>query len=319
MSVAHPFVSVIVPTHARCRLLERQLRALTAQDWPHDRTEIIVVHNHTDDGTEQMVARLAAGSPVPIHYHRTQFSGPGPSRQFGAEHARGDILAFTDDDCEATPGWIAAGARAIGTGLAVVQGRTIPNPGQPRQLLEKTVAVLGPSPFFETCNIFYDAAAFRTVGGFPEEFRERFYGEDTALGWAVRRAGYSTGFAADALVHHEVFRVTFMEWLMAPRTMRHWPELVRAYPEIRKDLFLGMFLSPLTAAFDLFMVGIIGALLHKAFLLLTLPYIALRFLDRGRLTNPVHLVARLLFGLPRATIMAGVLLGASVRARSFVL
>lgn len=320
MTDAAAFVSVIVPTHRRCDLLRHLLDSLIVQDWPRDRYEIIVVHNATEDGTAAMVAGLAAHGPVPIAYHATAFSGPGPSRQFGAERARGSILAFIDDDCTAAPGWIAAGVRAVEGGLAVVQGRTLPRPDQPRQLLEKTVSVTGPTAYFETCNIFYDAAAFRAVGGFPADFRERFYGEDTALGWAVRLAGYPTGFAPDALVHHEVFPVSFTRWLMEPRTMRHWPALVRAYPAMRGELFLGYFLSRLTAAFDLFALGLVlGALLHPALLLLTLPYLVLRFVDRGRLANPIHLVARLVFGLPRATILAAVLLRASIAARSIVL
>jgi len=315
-----PFVSVIVPTHRRRDLLRRLLASLIAQEWPRDRYEIIVVHNVTDDGTAEMVAGIAATSPVPIAYHPTHFSGPGPSRQFGAERAQGAILAFIDDDCTATPGWIAAGVRAIRSGLALVQGRTLPRPDQPRRLLEKTVTVIGPTPYFETCNIFYDAAVFHAVGGFPADFRDRFYGEDTALGWAVTLAGHPTGFAEDALVHHEVFPLSFRRWLMEPTTMRHWPALVRAYPALRKDLFLGIFLSRLTAAFDVCALGMLLALLiHPSFLLLTLPYVALRFLDRGRLRNPVHLVARLLFGLPRAAILAGVLLRSSIAARSLVL
>jgi GT2 family glycosyltransferase len=312
-------VSVIVPTHRRPVLLERLLRSLLAQDWPRDRLEIIVVHNATPDDTAARVARLAADSPVPIAYFATAFSGPGPSRQFGAQRARGAILAFIDDDCEATPGWIAAGAAAVARGLALVQGRTLPHPDQPRRLLEKTVSVTGPTPYFETCNIFYDAGAFRAVGGFPEDFRERFYGEDTALGWAVRIAGYPTGYAPEALVHHEVFAVSFMDWLLQPRAMRHWPFIVRAYPALRGELFLGYFLSPLTAAFVLFALGILGALLHPAMLVLTLPYVAIRFLDRGRLRNPVHLVARFVFGLPRAVVLSATLLASSIRARTLVL
>ncbi len=320
MTDALPFVSVIVPTHGRRALLQRLLDSLIAQDWPHDRYELIVVHNVTRDGTAEMVAARAADSPVPIAYHATQFSGPGPSRQYGADRARGTILAFIDDDCAATPGWIAAGVRGIEAGFALVQGRTLPRPDQPRRLLEKTVTVTGPTPYFETCNIFYDAAVFRAVGGFPADFRERFYGEDTALGWAVRLTGHPTGFAEDALVHHEVFPVSFRRWLMEPTTMRHWPALVRAYPALRKDLFLGVFLSRLTAAFDAFAIGVVLALLiHPVFLVLALPYVALRFLDRGRLRNPIHLLARLLFGLPRATILAATLLRSSIAARSLVL
>lgn len=316
---ARPFVSVIVPTHRRPALLRRLLVSLLAQDWPRDRYEVIVVHNATPDDTAAIVAAIAATSPVRIAYHATAFRGPGPSRQFGAARARGAVLAFIDDDCEATPGWIAAGAAAIAQGEALVQGRTLPHPGQPRRLLEKTVSVTGATPYFETCNIFYDAAVFRAVGGFPDAFVDRFYAEDTALGWTVRLAGHRTGYADAALVHHEVFAIGFREWMMAPRTMRHWPALVRAFPALRRELFLGLFLSRLTAAFDLFALGLLLAPLHAGFLALGLPYVALRFLDRGRLGNPLHLLARFVFGLPRAAVLAAVLVSASIRARSPVL
>ena len=314
-----PFVSVIVPTHRRPEMLARLLRSLLAQDWPADRFEVIVVHNATPDATEAVVRAAAAGSRVPVQYHATAFSGPGPSRQFGAERARGTILAFIDDDCEATPGWIAAGAAAITGGLALAQGRTLPRPDQPRRLLERTVSVTGPSPYFETCNIFYDRAAFDAVGGFPVDFRERFYAEDTALGWAVRRAGHATGFAPAALVHHEVFAVSLGDWLAEPRRMRHWPYLARAFPEIRRELFLGVFLSRLTAGFDLLLLGLLLAPLHAGFLLLGLPYLWIRFTERGRYRAPHLLLARLLFGLPRAVVLAATLFGASLRARSAVL
>lgn len=147
--------------------MSRLLDSLLVQDWPRDRYEIIVVHNFTPDGTEDAVRSRQREGEVQVRYFRTAFGGPGPSRQFGADQARGDVLAFIDDDCVATPAWIGAGVAEIATGFALVQGRTMQHPGQPRRLVEKTVTVEGPTLFFETCNIFYDAAAFRAVGGFP--------------------------------------------------------------------------------------------------------------------------------------------------------
>jgi glycosyltransferase involved in cell wall biosynthesis len=314
-----PFVSVIVPTHRRPALLARLLRSLLAQLWPADRMEVIVVHNATPDETAQIVNAAAVAATFPIAYHATDFSGPGPSRQFGAERARGSVLAFIDDDCEATPGWVAAGVAALGQGFALVQGQTLPNPEQPRRLMEKTVSVTGPTPYFETCNIFYDAAVFHALGGFPADFRERFYAEDTALGWTVRRAGHRTGFAPNAVVHHEVFAVPLRAWLKEPRNMRQWPYLARAFPEIRRELFLGVFLSRLTAGFALAALGVLLMPLSAWALLLVLPYVAIRFSERGRYRAPHLLLARLLFGLPRAAVLLGTLLVSSWRARSLVL
>ncbi|WP_198378421.1 glycosyltransferase [Neoroseomonas rubea] len=314
-----PFVSVIVPTYRRPALLRRLLLSLVAQDWPRDRYEVIVVHRPGDEESARAFETLARGGPMALRRLTLDVVGPGRKRQHGADHARGAILAFIDDDCEATPGWIAAGVAGISDGLALVQGRTLPHPGQPRRLLEKTISVTGATPYFETCNIFYDAGVFRAVGGFPAAFVDRWYGEDTALGWTVRLAGHRTGYAEAALVHHEVFAISVREWLLAPRTMRHWPALVRDFPALRRELFLGLFLTRLTAAFDLLAVGLLLAPLHAGFLAFALPYVALRFVDRGRLRNPLHLVARLVFGLPRAAVLAWVLLRESVRARSPVL
>ena len=315
-----PFVSVIVPTRARRALLERLLATLLAQDWPRDRYEIIVVNNHTPDGTDAFVTSLAARSEVAIQYYRTDFAGAGASRQFGAERARGSVLAFIDDDCRAAPSWIAAGARTLAQGYALVQGRTLPDPSQPRQILEKTIQVDGPTMFFETCNIFYDAAVFRAVGGFPAAFHGTVASEDTALGWTVLRAGHRAGFTADALVHHEVFRVSVASWFRAVIAVGTIHAAVRIFPEMRRHLFLRYFVSPLTAAFDAFAVGIAGAILiHPALLVLGLPYLWLRFTDRGRFKAPHILLARFLFGLPRAAMLAGVLFASSLRARCVVL
>lgn len=317
---AVPLVSVIVPTHGRAALLARLLDSLAAQDWPADRLEIIVVHNHTVDGTEAVVRARMSASAAPLHYHRTAFSRPGPSRQFGAERARGSVLAFIDDDCIATPGWIAAGVAGLADGLALVQGRTIPHPRQSRRLLEKTVQVEGPTIFFETCNIFYDAAAFRAVGGFPEQFRALRSAEDTSLGWAMREAGFRTGYTAAALVHHEVFAVGVGAWLGAVRVVESIPLVARRYPAIRAQLFAGWFLSPLTAAFNAFALGAIGgSLVHSSLAVACLPYVWLRFTDRGRFSRPHILLVRFVCGLPRASLMAVALIRGSLRARSVVL
>src|SRR5688572_26308427 len=104
-------VSVVVPTHGRPELLARLLRSLIAQEFPPHAFEIIVVHNVSNDNTEAVVRELAATSPVSICYHPTDYNGPMPSRDFGAKTARGGIVAFIDDDCIATPRWLAEGVQ----------------------------------------------------------------------------------------------------------------------------------------------------------------------------------------------------------------
>src|SRR5262249_59401994 len=92
-----PFVSVVVPTHGRRAMLERLIASLQAQVYPAGKFEIIVVHNWTADGTEELVTSLTRHISF-IAYYRKNNRSPTPSRQFGAQIARGTIVAFIDDD-----------------------------------------------------------------------------------------------------------------------------------------------------------------------------------------------------------------------------
>ncbi len=253
-----PFVSVIVPTHNRCASLVACLDGLLAQDYPTDRFEIHVVHNWSDDGTDEAVAGVARRAPVEIHYARRNGRDPAPSRQFGAQMANGAILAFVDDDCVPQTGWIAAGVAAFAPAVGFVQGATYPNPAHRRQLFEKTVHIPGPSPWFETCNIFYRKTAFDAVGGFAGPFCDLFYGEDTDLGHSVLAAGYEARFAAGAVVFHDVTAQPVHRWLMECWHLRNIPLLVSRWSGLRDSLFLGVFLSRQSAAFDMGLLGLLA-------------------------------------------------------------
>ncbi|MEJ2756459.1 MAG: glycosyltransferase, partial [Gammaproteobacteria bacterium] len=209
-------LSVIVPTHGRKLLIKRLLEALSRQSM-RDEMEVIIIHNYTNDGSEHVCIDWTLAQSFPVRYFRKNFSGPAASRDFGAHAARGDLLAFIDDDCQPIPTWARAGVSGFTLpDVGLVQGRTQPMPGQKRCLFEKTVSVIHPSIFYETCNIFYRRSSFLSVGGFSPEFITRFYGEDTDLGWKVTLSGYQKHFVPEALVYHEVFQVTIMQWLKEP-------------------------------------------------------------------------------------------------------
>ena len=98
-----PFVSVIVPTHNRPDLLRRCLPSLTTLYYPN--YEIIIVDNAPrDNATADFIQQNY--SSTQIRYLREDRAGPSWARNCGIAAARGEILAFTDDDVEVDRYWL---------------------------------------------------------------------------------------------------------------------------------------------------------------------------------------------------------------------
>ena len=311
-------VSIVVPTHGRPELLAKLLDSLVEQNFPGGTYEILVVHNVSEDDTADIVSDIAERSAVDVRYFATNFRGPHPSRRLGAHEARGRIVAYIDNDCEATRDWIASGVKAFTEGVGIVQGKTLPNPHQRSHMLQHTIQVSEATPYFETCNIFYLREAILK----PDVFRDIFSycGEDTDLAWNVMEQGYGVAFAESALVYHEKIHVTFWQWLRHPILMREVPRLARVHPGLRKHLFLGYFLDKRTALFDLLLMSfVLGLIVHPALLALGLPYFVFRFMEPIHVKNPIARLARIAFGIPRAMVTFSSLAYGSARSGSIVL
>jgi GT2 family glycosyltransferase len=317
-------VSVVIPTHGRRALLERLLESLARQTLPAADYEVLIVHNHTDDGTEEMARAWCGRQSFAARYFRKNNRGPARSRDFGAREGRGELIAFIDDDCVASPDWLAAGSAAFGGAsnarVGLVQGMTLPMPGQPQTFPCKTVTVDAASAFYETCNIFYRREAFDAVGGFSEEFLDDFYGEDTDLGWKVVRHGYERRFAPQALVHHEVFHVSFGKWLAEPLFFENLPYLVKKHPGLRAHMFHRVFVSRDTFLFDLFLAALLLLpWLPWVSLALFLVYAVERYRGGAHVGGPVQRLGRIAVGIPRGFYAWWALVKGSMRARSFLL
>lgn len=101
MSASLPFVSVIIPAW-NCRdQVAGCLQALAAQTYPRDRFEVLLIDNGSTDGTAEVARAFgvtALSEPTPGSYH---------ARNRGLAEARGELIAFTDADCEPAPDWLA--------------------------------------------------------------------------------------------------------------------------------------------------------------------------------------------------------------------
>jgi GT2 family glycosyltransferase len=313
-----PEVCVVCPTYRRAERLPRLVAALEQQTYPLDRVEVRIVDDVSGDGTEAVLARLAAATPLRLLPMRTSANGgPAAARNLGWRATSAPVVAFTDDDCAPEPGWLAAGVAALAGSddLGVVQGRVVR--GQhvatgPWTLIREHDA---PTPYFEGCNVFYRRAALEQTGGFEEAFTVA-YGEDTDLAWRVIDAGYGRGFAADAVVAHDVEERTFRWHLRFGFIERSLIGIGARHPGFVAEAYWRPWAwqrDP--AAMAGVVVGAVGAFWFLPLGALALPWIWLRWPRRGYRSMP-------LLGPQRAVLDAVKLAGhvvASVRHRTFVL
>ena len=121
--------SVIISTYNRAHLLRPALESVLKQDFDRQRYEIIVVDNNSTDSTRSVVEELTTAHPhIRMAYLFEKEQGLSPARNAGARAAKGEILAFMDDDSEAAPGWLSALMEVYRMDEAIVSvgGRILP-------------------------------------------------------------------------------------------------------------------------------------------------------------------------------------------------
>ena len=204
---AVPSFSIIVPTCNRPRQLRECLGALAMLDYPKSCFEVIVV----DDGSKPALqATDFDGFSGRMRWLRQPNAGPAAARNFGAEKAKGDYLAFTDDDCMPGPGWLNGFARAFEKApQALVGGRTANGlPGNTYSTTSQMIvnaatdyflATHSQFQFFPSNNVAIPADLFRSIGGFDVSFRTS---EDRDLCDRWVRQGYRLIYTSNAFIQH---------------------------------------------------------------------------------------------------------------------
>lgn len=122
-------ISVVVCTYNRAGLLPRTLEGLNAQEAPRDlRWELVVVDNNSTDGTREVIERFIPQAPMPVSHVFEPEQGISAARNTGIAHARGEVIAFTDDDVRPAPDWVAMVGRVQReSGADLIGGRILPD------------------------------------------------------------------------------------------------------------------------------------------------------------------------------------------------
>lgn len=99
MCFTHGMISVVVPTRNR---LEHALPCAETILRNSGVSELIVVDQ--SDGTATRDALATLREPR-LRYFHSELRGCSNGRNMGVDLARGDVIAFTDDDCRVAPDW----------------------------------------------------------------------------------------------------------------------------------------------------------------------------------------------------------------------
>lgn len=99
------YITVAICTHNRKDLLQMAIESLINQSLPKEKYEILIIDNCSQDSTEQYIKNLQKDMPN-LRYLYQPILGVSASRNAGWKNAKGNIVAYLDDDEIAASDWL---------------------------------------------------------------------------------------------------------------------------------------------------------------------------------------------------------------------
>ena len=193
-------ISLIICTRNRfqqlARCLESVRRITFKRSW-----ELIIVDNGSLDDTAVVVRKFITSRTMPVSYVFEPIRGLGNAHNAGVKIARGEILAFTDDDCYPARDFLSKIWSSFeDTTLGYITGRILLHDptDHPITINHSTTPLTFPAHSFiepaavQGANMAFRAGVLRGIGGFDPLFGPGalFNSEDldaaaraSALGW----------------------------------------------------------------------------------------------------------------------------------------
>ena len=227
-----PLITVAICTRDRADHLAAAVESVADQAFPG--LEVIVVDQSETTATADVVHKLMQRYPS-VRYMQLAEVGLSRARNWAIEHARGDLVAFTDDDCQAPPGWLQRmagcfedrdvdlvfGQVVAPPDLAGREGLDGVTPVLPIQRRERLDRRTGFKVFGMGANCGVRKAAWARVGGFDIVLGAGgplLSGEDFDFSYRVFRTGGAILLEPELVIVHRGFR-----------PIADWPKTVRDY------------------------------------------------------------------------------------------
>ncbi|MFC5480064.1 glycosyltransferase family 2 protein [Massilia suwonensis] len=236
--------SIVINTLNRATLLAKTLDSLRWLKY-RGRFEVIVVNGPSTDHSQDVIdAWLPA-----IRAARCEVANLSVSRNIGICMARGDIVAFIDDDAIPEPEWLEQLAQAYDDpAVGAAGGLVFDQTGYAYQYEYSSATRLANAnwrltrpadhlaypgafefPYLQGTNTSFRRSALLEVGGFDEEIE--YYLDETELCCRLVDAGYLIRQLPNAYVHHK----------FAPSNIRNEHKITRyRYPVIKNRLYFGL-------------------------------------------------------------------------------
>jgi GT2 family glycosyltransferase len=221
-----PRISVVIVSYRRHDEIRRCLRDLARQSTVIPFEIVLVLQDYPDDVTEQLAGDVGDSTPLTL-YRTNRGLGVHAARNVGIERARGDVVAFLDDDVRVAPDWITTLWAAYADPSIGGVGGFVEHPGNRRMAIRMLRPILGLSApryridwggfhalpwsshptsdqdadWLSGCNMSFRRVALEQVGGFDEGYGAYGY-DDVDIGLRVRQAGWRLVSSRRLTVRH---------------------------------------------------------------------------------------------------------------------
>jgi glucosyl-dolichyl phosphate glucuronosyltransferase len=269
-------ITVIVCTYNRCGVLAKALASVAGSrlrdvaEW-----EVLVVDNNSTDQTREVVEEFSRQNPARFRYLFEANPGKSYALNAGVRAARGEILAFMDDDVTVEPLWLQNLTENLHDGQwAGVGGRTLPASKVPAP---RWLAIDGPYSMVGILAAFFDLgdqpqslgiAPYGANMAFCKKMFEKYGGfrldlgpspnsdiprpnEDTEFGRRLMAAGERLRYEPSAVAYHPVQterirKEYFLKWwfdfgravIREKGIGSDWHGIPRQYLRIPNNLFV---------------------------------------------------------------------------------
>lgn len=214
-----PDVSILIANRDGRHHLEQCLPTLETQDYPHDRTEIVVMDDASTDGSVDWVKQHYPKVRLLVNPHNLGFA---PTNNKGVREAKGELVVLLNNDTMAKPGWLSAlvaawqrdpeRIAAVGSRMINWEGDVTAFYGGEVNFVGKGFELWCPAGAPEDPTEPYDmlfpcagAALYHRqkwidAGGFDDQYVMTY--EDVDLGWRLNLFGYRCVYEPASVVHH---------------------------------------------------------------------------------------------------------------------